>query len=95
MILQGKKRDNRVREEKKESWVVSGYDYDYEYDCDYKVKEPPSPVPPPPPPPPPSTKKAPKAVDEDLYKISPELLYAKSKTVTSPIFIIITIAHMY
>ncbi|XP_058205965.1 uncharacterized protein LOC131319622 isoform X1 [Rhododendron vialii] len=38
--------------------------------CD--VKEPPSPVGPPP-------RKAPKPVDEDLYRISPELLRAKSK----------------
>ncbi|XP_059660041.1 uncharacterized protein LOC132306601 [Cornus florida] len=56
-----------VKEGKKEGWVV---------------KEPPSPVsmsPPPPPPPPPLPKKAPKAVDEDLYKISPDLLYAKTK----------------
>ncbi|KAL8146708.1 uncharacterized protein LOC141705980 [Apium graveolens] len=39
---------------------------EYEYD----VKEAASPVPP---------RKAPKAVDEDLYKISPDLLYASSK----------------
>lgn len=42
--------------------------------CD--VKEPPSPVAPPP-------RKAPKPVDEDLYRISPELLRAKSKRVSS------------
>lgn len=89
MMLQGKKRDHHVKDGKKESWVVSDYncDYDYGYDCDYKVKEPPSPIPPPLP----STRKATKAVDEDLYKISPELLFAKSKTVTSIIFI----PHLY
>ncbi|GFZ01838.1 hypothetical protein Acr_15g0004470 [Actinidia rufa] len=38
--------------------------------CD--VKQPPSP-----PTPPATPRKAPKAVDEDLYKISPELLFAK------------------
>ncbi|KAE9463667.1 hypothetical protein C3L33_04394, partial [Rhododendron williamsianum] len=42
--------------------------------CD--VKEPPSPVAPQP-------RKAPKPVDEDLYRISPELLRAKSKRVSS------------
>lgn len=58
-----KARYPRVKEAKKEEWVV---------------KEPPSPLSLPPPPPPPRLK-APKAVDEDLYKISPELLYAKPK----------------
>jgi hypothetical protein len=38
------------------------------------VKESPSP-------PPMSTRPTPKPVDEDLYKISPELLYAKTKKV--------------
>lgn len=38
------------------------------------VKEPPSP--------PPRSRPNPKPVDEDLYKISPELLYAKAKKVT-------------
>ncbi|XP_009779807.1 uncharacterized protein [Nicotiana sylvestris] len=46
-------------------------------DCEYDdVKEGASPVPPAPHP---SPKRAPKAVDEDLYKISPTLLYAKPK----------------
>ncbi|XP_009600463.1 uncharacterized protein [Nicotiana tomentosiformis] len=47
----------------KDKWVVC--DYEYEYD----VKEAATPSPPPPK----------RAVDEDLYKISPELLYAKPK----------------
>ncbi|XP_052211265.1 uncharacterized protein LOC127814071 isoform X2 [Diospyros lotus] len=56
-----------AKEAKKEAnWVV----------CN--SKDTPSPVASPPPPPP-QPRKAPKAVDEDLYKISPELLYAKSK----------------
>ncbi|KAL1816908.1 uncharacterized protein LOC108222005 [Daucus carota subsp. sativus] len=59
-----------VKEGKKEGWVVCECEYEYEHD----VKEPPSPVPNAPPP-----RKAPKAVDEDLYKISPDLLYASSK----------------
>ncbi|XAR60898.1 hypothetical protein NMG60_11034439 [Bertholletia excelsa] len=59
-----KSRDTHVKGAKKEeAWVA----------CD--VKEPPSPVASPPP----ARVKAPKAVDEDLYKISPELLYAKSR----------------
>ncbi|KAL3850463.1 hypothetical protein ACJIZ3_012345 [Penstemon smallii] len=55
----------------KEGWVMCDYDYDYEYECDAKAAAgaAPSPVvvshiP---------TCK-PKAVDEDLYKISPDLL---------------------
>ncbi|GMP90216.1 hypothetical protein CsSME_00041445 [Camellia sinensis var. sinensis] len=40
------------------------------------MKEPASHVSPPPPPPP---RNAPRAVDEDLYQISPDLLYAKLK----------------
>ncbi|XP_009773179.1 uncharacterized protein LOC107759784 isoform X2 [Nicotiana tabacum] len=50
---------------KKEAWVVRDYEYD--------VKKAATPSPPPPPTPPK------RAVDEDLYKISPELLYSKSK----------------
>lgn len=50
-----------------EAWVVC------DCECGANVKEPPSPLPPSPPPP----RRAPKAVDEDLYKISPELLRAK------------------
>ncbi|XP_057482827.1 uncharacterized protein LOC130769640 [Actinidia eriantha] len=56
----------QVKKQEEETWVV----------CD--VKQPPSPSPTP-------TvaaarpRKAPKPVDEDLYKISPELLYAKPK----------------
>ncbi|XP_075100959.1 uncharacterized protein LOC107759784 isoform X1 [Nicotiana tabacum] len=52
---------------KKEAWVVRDYEYD--------VKKAATPSPPPPPTPPK------RAVDEDLYKISPELLYSKSKRV--------------
>ncbi|CAI9107297.1 OLC1v1006622C1 [Oldenlandia corymbosa var. corymbosa] len=50
-----------------EAWVVC--------DCENGVtlKAPPSPLPPSPP------RRAPKAVDEDLYKISPELLRAKPR----------------
>ncbi|KAL7583345.1 uncharacterized protein LOC111903964 [Lactuca sativa] len=75
-----------VKEGKKDSWVVCDYEYDYTYDCD--VKEPPSPVSvaTPPPPSPPSRRRQqpkrhvkPKAVDEDLYRISPELLRAKPR----------------
>ncbi|CAH9093964.1 unnamed protein product [Cuscuta europaea] len=51
---------------KKEAWTVDGCDYD----CGVVVKTPPSPVPPSPPS---------KAVDEDLYQISPDLLYASTK----------------
>ncbi|KAL6967943.1 hypothetical protein U1Q18_033746, partial [Sarracenia purpurea var. burkii] len=71
-------RYKRSKEGKKESsWVV----------CE--VKEPPSPaaVSPQGKNPPSRPRKAPKAVDEDLYKISPELLYAKPKRVSlSPPF---------
>ncbi|THG17144.1 hypothetical protein TEA_008627 [Camellia sinensis var. sinensis] len=59
-----------VKGAKKEAWVV----------CD--VKEPPSPVSLSPPPPPLPPRKTPKAVDEDLYKISPELLRAKHRRVS-------------
>ncbi|KAI5679894.1 hypothetical protein M9H77_01121 [Catharanthus roseus] len=49
-----------------ESWVVC--------DCECGgVKQPPSPPPPSPP------RRAPKAVDEDLYKISPEILHSKPR----------------
>lgn len=52
-------------------------------DCDFgggdaEVKEPPSPVPASPVP----ARREPKAVDEDLYKISPDLLYARTKRVS-------------
>lgn len=51
-----------------ESWVVC--------DCECGgVKQPPSPPPPSPP------RRAPKAVDEDLYKISPEILHSKPRRV--------------
>ncbi|CAN4093302.1 unnamed protein product [Withania somnifera] len=52
---------------KEGGWVVCNSEYDEE-------KEDTSPVPPFSPPP----KRAPKAVDEDLYKISPQLLHSKS-----------------
>ncbi|WOG96412.1 hypothetical protein DCAR_0415747 [Daucus carota subsp. sativus] len=61
-----------VKDSKKEGWVVCECEYEYEHD----VKESPSPVPNAPPP-----RKAPKAVDEDLYNIFPDLLYANSKRV--------------
>ncbi|CAK9140868.1 unnamed protein product [Ilex paraguariensis] len=66
----GKARYPHVKEEKKEGWVVC------DCDCDCDTKDPPSPLPLSPPPRP---RRAPKAVDEDLYKISPELLHAKPK----------------
>lgn len=48
--------------------------------CEYdKEKEDTITAPPPPPPP----KRAPKAVDEDLYKISPQLLHSKPTRVTN------------
>ena len=61
-----------MKDSKKEGWVVCECEYEYEHD----VKESPSPVPNAPPP-----RKAPKAVDEDLYNIFPDLLYANSKRV--------------
>lgn len=67
-MVQAKGGYPHVKEGKKEGWVVCECECEYEYD----VKEPASPVPP---------RKAPKAVDEDLYKISPDLLYASSKRV--------------
>ncbi|WOG95083.1 hypothetical protein DCAR_0314385 [Daucus carota subsp. sativus] len=54
---------------KKEGWVVCECEHKYD------VKQPPSPVAHHAPPP----TYLPKAVDEDLYKISPDLLYANSK----------------
>ncbi|KAF5796174.1 hypothetical protein HanRHA438_Chr08g0360581 [Helianthus annuus] len=69
-----------TKEEKKETWVVC--DYDYNYECE--GKEPPSPVSvaTPPPPQQPQQKQRhikPKAVDEDLYRISPVLLRGKPR----------------
>lgn len=70
-----------MKEERKEGWVKGDNDYDYDYN---ELKEPPSPMaltqasPPAPP-----SRQAPKPVDEDLYRISPELLFAKSKRVNS------------
>ncbi|KAK1412681.1 hypothetical protein QVD17_34122 [Tagetes erecta] len=68
--------------EKKDAWVVCDYEYGYNYDCD--AKQPPSPVtlavPPSPPPPEQQRQKVkPKAVDEDLYRISPALLRVKPR----------------
>lgn len=57
----------QMKEGKKERWVVC--------ECEYDVREKGSPTYVHPP------RKAPKAVDEDLYKISPDLLNAKSKRV--------------
>lgn len=75
LSLQGKVRHPRVKEEKKQqSWVVGD------------VKEPPSPTAAAPPPPNPTVTRprtTPKPVDEDLYKIPPELLYAKPKKACS------------
>ncbi|GJQ98847.1 hypothetical protein Tco_0521832 [Tanacetum coccineum] len=71
--------------DKKDAWVVCDYEYDYNFNYDCHVKEPPSPVSvatPPPPSPPTQIRRRhvkPKAVDEDLYRISPELLRAKAK----------------
>nr|XP_043636626.1 uncharacterized protein LOC122607672 [Erigeron canadensis] len=66
---------------KKDAWVVCDYEYDYpNYDDFCDAKQPPSPIIiATPPPPPPSHVKKTKAVDEDLYRISPELLRAKPK----------------
>ncbi|KAK1354016.1 Pathogenic type III effector avirulence factor Avr cleavage site [Heracleum sosnowskyi] len=60
---------SHVKEGEKEGWVVCECEHKYD------VKQPPSPVSHHAPPP----RKLHKAVDEDLYKISPDLLYAKSK----------------
>lgn len=74
-----------MKEEKKDTWVVCDYEYGYNYDSD--AKQPPSPVTiAAPPSPPPENKKRhvkPKAVDEDLYRISPALLRAKPRRVIS------------
>lgn len=56
------------KEGKKDGWVVC------DYDCE--LKAPPIPVSTSPAPPP---RRAPKAVDEDLYKISPDILRAHGK----------------
>lgn len=61
---------------KKEGWVVCECEHKYD------VKQPPSPVAHHAPPP----AYLPKAVDEDLYKISPDLLYANSKRVFMSLF---------
>ncbi|KAF3435893.1 hypothetical protein FNV43_RR22985 [Rhamnella rubrinervis] len=58
-----KTRHGHVKEAKNQKWVATNVDDD--------VKEPPSP--------PPMHRPTPKPVDEDLYKISPELLFAKHK----------------
>ncbi|KAK6145146.1 hypothetical protein DH2020_021966 [Rehmannia glutinosa] len=58
----------KEKEVKKDGWVVC------DYDCDFKA--PPSPVPAAPP-----HRSAPKAVDEDLYRISPDLIRANAKKV--------------
>ncbi|KAM7501633.1 hypothetical protein LguiB_000537 [Lonicera macranthoides] len=70
-----KSNQQQVKEERNVGWVKGDYDYDYD-----ELKEPPSPMvltqasaPALPP------RQAPKPVDEDLYRISPELLFAKSK----------------
>ncbi|XAR58779.1 hypothetical protein NMG60_11014313 [Bertholletia excelsa] len=60
----GKARHQQVKEARKGGWVGAG---DFE-------KQPPSPVSPPPP-----LAKVPKAVDEDLYQISPQLLHGKRR----------------
>ncbi|KAK9055014.1 hypothetical protein SSX86_026093 [Deinandra increscens subsp. villosa] len=73
-IIVAPRRRGYPKKTKKDVWV--------EYDGD--VKEPPSPVSvaTQPSPPPPERRVKPKAVDEDLYKISPELLRAKPKRVS-------------
>lgn len=82
MVQQRKAGYPHVKEEKKDAWVVCDYEYNYSYNCD--AKEPPSPVSvATPPPPPPKRPVKPKAVDEDLYRISPVLLRAKPKRVIS------------
>lgn len=68
---QVKTRYPKVKEAKGENLVVC------DCECGVNVKQPPSPPPPSPPP-----RRAPKAVDEDLYKISPELLRAKPTKVS-------------
>ncbi|XP_076911345.1 uncharacterized protein LOC143569269 [Bidens hawaiensis] len=61
----------RATEGKKDAWVVYdyAYDHDHSYDCD--DKEPPLEQP--------RNSVKQKAVDEDLYRISPELLHVKPK----------------
>ncbi|PIN08017.1 hypothetical protein CDL12_19415 [Handroanthus impetiginosus] len=66
----GKKGYAKEKGEKKDGWVVC--------DCEYDLKESPNPVfdsatPP----------RRPKAIDEDLYKISPDLLRTKRKNAWS------------
>ncbi|KAL8225048.1 hypothetical protein R6Q57_017605 [Mikania cordata] len=63
-----------VKEEKKDAWAVCDYEYGYNYACD--AKEPPGAVSVATPPP---RHVKPKAVDEDLYRISPALLRAKPR----------------
>ena len=63
--MQTKTRHGHVKEAKNQKWVTTN--------DDDVVKEPPSP--------PPMHRPTPKPVDEDLYKISPELLFAKHKKV--------------
>lgn len=91
MVQQGKAAGyphvNSGKKEKNE-WVVCDYEYDYTYNYDCDLKQPPSPVSvatPPPPPPQHHRRhvKKPKAVDEDLYRISPELIRAKTRRVIS------------
>ncbi|XP_031099494.1 uncharacterized protein LOC116003723 [Ipomoea triloba] len=74
MIVVPRRRGKGKGEGRKDAWVMGGCDC--EYGGGGEVKEPPSPVPSSPPPP---ARREPKAVDEDLYKISPDLLYARTK----------------
>lgn len=63
MILVPRRRVKQGKLRGRDPWVVC--------DSEMGVKEPPSPLTPSPP------RRAPKAVDEDLYQISPDLLHAR------------------
>ncbi|XP_059300761.1 uncharacterized protein LOC132053007 [Lycium ferocissimum] len=65
IVVPRRKKKASYKEARKDAWEMG--------DCE---KESPSPVPLSPP----TAKPVPKPVDEDLYKISPDLLYSKSKT---------------
>lgn len=70
VTMQGKTGYPKEKDGKKDEWVMC--------DCDCELKSPPSPVSSSPTTP---RRPAPKAVDEDLYKISPHLLRQHAKRV--------------
>ncbi|KAI7740537.1 hypothetical protein M8C21_018140, partial [Ambrosia artemisiifolia] len=63
----------RVKEGKKDAWVMCDYEYDYNYTGDVKEPQSPVSVATPRPQEPSRSHVKPKAVDEDLYRISPDL----------------------